>query len=152
MGDVRNAFVYPTSDQYARWQERADELDKSVSEFIIAMTEAGIKELDGLVIDLDDSHDESYLELRRERNSLKRELRRARERIQELEDLSYREERRALRRYVEDNPGASYDEMTDFLRRTVPQRMQLYTQDLYAEVDEDGEHMGWFAEEDPTDG
>ena len=41
--DTQPAMAYPTAEQYARWKARAEELDMSVSEFIQAMVEAGIK-------------------------------------------------------------------------------------------------------------
>jgi hypothetical protein len=42
MAESKHAATYPTQ-QYTRWKNRADELGMSISEFIEAMVEAGMK-------------------------------------------------------------------------------------------------------------
>ena len=125
MGDSRHAATYPSEEQYQRWQDRADDLGMSMSEFMEAMVEAGMKKFDVSV-----EPDETNQELRQQRNELKTELDRARDRIQELEDAVYHGERRTIKRYVEDNPGATYDEVIQHVIDTVPQRVTTHLDDL----------------------
>lgn len=125
MGDSRHAATYPSEQQYQRWQNRADDLGMSLSEFMEAMVEAGMKKFDASV-----EPDETNQELREQRNELKTELDRARNRIQDLEDAVYHGERRTIKRYVEDNPGATYDEIIQHVIDTVPQRVTTHLDDL----------------------
>ncbi|QLG48326.1 hypothetical protein [Natrinema halophilum] len=125
MADSLHAATYSSEDQYQRWQDRADDLGMSMSEFMEAMVEAGMKKFDATV-----EPDETNQELRQQRNELKTELDRARDRIQELEDAVYHGERRTIKRYVEDNPGATYDEVIQHVIDTVPQRVTTHLDDL----------------------
>jgi cytidylate kinase len=63
--DTQPTTVYPANEQHARWKETADEMDMSLSEFVQAMTEAGLKKFE-----VDVESDESLDELRRQRNDL----------------------------------------------------------------------------------
>lgn len=112
-------MTYPTEEQYQRWKERAAEMDMSVSEFMQAMTEAGMKKFNANAVE----PDESASELRRQRNDLKDELEAARERIDKLEHELYGGERRAIVEYVHDNPGATYGEIQQHIIDTVPSRV-----------------------------
>jgi ElaB/YqjD/DUF883 family membrane-anchored ribosome-binding protein len=125
VADSRHAATYPSEDQYQRWQDRADDLGMSMSEFMEAMVEAGMKKFDAAV-----EPDKTNQELREQRNELKTELDRARDRIQELEDAVYHGERRTIKRYVEDNPGATYDDVIQHVIDTVPQRVTTHLDDL----------------------
>jgi ElaB/YqjD/DUF883 family membrane-anchored ribosome-binding protein len=125
MGDSRHAATYPSEEQYQRWQDRADNLGMSISEFVEAMVEAGMKKFDATV-----EPDETNQELREQRNELKTELDRTRDRIQELEDAVYHGERQSIKRYVEDNPGATYDDIIQHVIDTVPQRVTTHLDDL----------------------
>lgn len=125
MEDSCHAATYLSEQQYQRWQDRADDLGMSVSEFMEAMVEAGMKKFDVSV-----EPDETNQELREQRNELKTELDRARDRIQELEDAVYHGERRTIKRYVEDNPGATYDEVIQLVINTVPRRVTTHLDDL----------------------
>jgi len=125
MADSRHAATYPSEEQYQRWQDRADDLGMSMSEFMEAMVEAGMKKFDATV-----EPDETNQELREQRNELKGELDRARNRIQKLEDAVYHGERRTIKRYVEDNPGATYDHIIQHVIDTVPQRVTTHLDDL----------------------
>mgnify|MGYP000695878062 CR=1 FL=1 len=80
MTESQPATTYPTSQQYARWKDRAKDFGMSVSEFIQYMVEAGLKKFDARV-----EADESRQELRQQRNDLKAELEHARDRIDTLE-------------------------------------------------------------------
>lgn len=89
------------------------------------MVEAGMKKFGASV-----EPDETNQELREQRNELKTELDRARDRIQELEDAVYYGERRMIKRYVEENPGAAYEEIIQHVIDTVPQRVTTHLDDL----------------------
>lgn len=128
MADSHHAATYPSEEQYQRWQDRADDLGMSMSEFMEAMVEAGMKKFDVSV-----EPDETNQELRQQRNELKTELDRARDRIQELEDAICHGERRTIKRYVENNPGATYDEVIQHVIDTVPQRVTSHLDDLEGE-------------------
>ena len=89
--DTQPAMTYPTTRQYERWKDRAAEFDMSVSEFMQAMVEAGLKKFDATV-----DPDETNQELREQRNDLKDELDRTRARIRTLEDRLHNDERITL--------------------------------------------------------
>jgi ElaB/YqjD/DUF883 family membrane-anchored ribosome-binding protein len=125
MSDSRHTATYPTEDQYQRWQNRADDLGMSMSEFIESMVEAGLKKFEPTV-----NPDTTKQEVREQRNELKAELDRTRGRIQELEDIVYQGERQTIKRYVQNNPGATYDEIIQYLIDTVPQRVTSHLDDL----------------------
>ncbi|EMA43159.1 hypothetical protein C449_14312 [Halococcus saccharolyticus DSM 5350] len=118
-------MAYPTSDQYDRWKQRANEFDMSVSEFMQAMVEAGMKKFDASV-----EPDETNRELRDQRNDLKDELDRTRERVAELEEQVHRGERAAVRRYVEQNPGTSFGQIVQRVVDTAPERVNRHIEDL----------------------
>lgn len=128
MEDSHHAATYPSEQQYERWEDRADDLGMSISEFMEAMIEAGVKKFDASVEPY-----ETNGELRRQRNDLKTELDRTRNRIRELEDTVYRGERQTIKRYVEDNPGTTYDEIIQHVIDTVPQRVTTHLDDLEGE-------------------
>ncbi|MGQ5515685.1 hypothetical protein [Halococcus saccharolyticus] len=123
--DTQPAMAYPTSDQYDRWKQRANEFDMSVSEFMQAMVEAGMKKFDASV-----EPDETNRELRDQRNDLKDELDRTRERVAELEEQVHRGERAAVRRYVEQNPGTSFGQIVQRVVDTAPERVNRHIEDL----------------------
>jgi predicted RNase H-like nuclease (RuvC/YqgF family) len=77
-------MTYPSKQQHARWKQEAEDMDMSLSEFIQAMTEAGLKKFDAEV-----TPDESLRDLRQQRNELKRELDQTRNRVRELEAQLY---------------------------------------------------------------
>jgi uncharacterized protein YPO0396 len=118
-------MTYLTEDQYDRWKDRAEEFDMSVSEFMQAMVEAGFKKFDATV-----EPDQSNQELREQRNDLNPELDRARERIRSLEDRLHDDERAAVERYVENNPGATFGDITQKIGDTVPKRVNSHLEEL----------------------
>ena len=109
--------TYPTNDQHARWKERAESLDKTMSGFIKEMVEAGMKKFDATV-----EPDATRQELRDQRDDLKAELDHSRKRISKLEDRLMRSDSAEIERYVEEHPGASFEDITAHLRATVPER------------------------------
>ena len=121
--------IYPKEDQRDRWEERADDMGMSLSEFIQAMTEAGMKKFDASV-----QPDESAGELREQRNELKAELDRARERIENLETRLYEGERQTIIQFVEDNPGATFEEIGQHVADTVPIRVSNQLDSLEGEA------------------
>jgi len=92
--------TYPTDQQLARWQERADKRDMSLSEWVSCMVEAGQKKFD-----IEVTPDETSSELRDQRNQLRRELDHARKRVSELEQQLYNDERHEIIDFVQQNPG-----------------------------------------------
>lgn len=128
MAESKHVATYPTHEQYDRWQSRADELGMSTSEFVEAMVEAGMKKFNASV-----TPDETNRELRQQRNELKNELDRARERIQELEDAVYHGERRTIKEYVRANPGTEYDDIIRRVVQTVPERVTVHLDDMEGE-------------------
>lgn len=115
--NTSRATVYPPDEQYERWIDHADEFDMTISGFIANMVEAGLKKFDGTV-----APDETNRELREQRNDLKAELDATRERVSKLEDQLYRSDAAEIRRFVAENPGASFERITDHLRETVSKR------------------------------
>lgn len=126
--NTQPAMAYPTTDQYQQWKDNAEEMDMSVSKFMQAMVEAGRKKFTVDVIP-----DETNHELRQQRNDLKEELAHARGRIEEVEEQLYRGERKVIRRFVEENPGATYGEIGQKIADTVPDRVPQYLEELEGE-------------------
>jgi predicted RNase H-like nuclease (RuvC/YqgF family) len=134
--DKKSAMTYPTPEQYQGWKDDAKEMDMSVSEWMQAMIEAGRKKFDAQV-----EPDESAEQLRRQRNDLKTELERARERIQELETQLHHGEQAVIREFVEENPGATFEDITRHVIDTVPERVNRHLDELEGDalyVDDDG--------------
>lgn len=129
MANTQAAMTYPSEEQYERWKDRAKEMNMSVSEFMQAMIEAGMKKFDATV-----EPDETHRELREQRNDLKHELDNARDRIQRLENRLYHSEREAIRRYVEENPGVTYEEIGQQIIDTAPSRVADHLDVLEGEV------------------
>lgn len=140
--NTQPAMAYPTTEQYKQWKDRAEQMDMSVSEFMKAMTEAGWKKFDANV-----EPDQTNRELREQRNDLKQELERARQRISKLEDQLHHSERAVIRRYVRENPGANYDEIQQYVLKTVPQRVTEHLDELEGEVLRRGPDGGYYHEE-----
>jgi len=130
VSESRHAATYPTEEQYERWQSHADEMDmRSMSEFVEAMVEAGLKKFDARSV----QPDETNQELRQQRNDLKTELDAARRRIQELEDAAYHGERQEIKDFIETNPGASYDEIIQHIIDTIPERVTAHLDQMEGE-------------------
>lgn len=127
--DRAEATTYPKPEQYDRWQARAEEMDMSTSQFIKSMVEAGMKKFDASV-----EPDETNRELREQRNDLKAELDRARERIDDLEERLLDDERAAVREHVEDNPGADFQSVLEHVRETAPGRVNRHLDALEGEA------------------
>ena len=98
------------------------------SEFMQAMVEAGLKRFDATV-----EPDETTCELREQRNNLRDELDYVGGRVEELENRLYQGERTAVRDYIEENPGATYDEIIQHVVDTVLKRVTKHLDDLEGE-------------------
>ena len=122
--DTTTAKAYPTDEQYVRWRERADELDMSTSEFIQNMVEAGMKVDQGLDVAI--QPDESVQELREQRNDMKSEVERLRERVSELEDRLHDRERASIVEYVDEYQMASFEDLLSHVRATAPERVTYH--------------------------
>lgn len=92
--------TYPTDDQLDRWQDAADHRNMSLSEWVSHMVEAGQKKFD-----IEVTPDETSSDLREQRNQLRRELNRTRDRVSQLEQQLYNGERQEIIEFVEQNPG-----------------------------------------------
>jgi ElaB/YqjD/DUF883 family membrane-anchored ribosome-binding protein len=128
--DYKQAATYPSEEQYDRWEGQCEELGmRSMSEFMEAMVEAGLKKFDTSNVE----PDETNRELRQQRNELKAELDRARDRIADLEDAVYHGERQAIKDFVDANPGARYDEIIQHVIDTVPERVTTHLDNMEGE-------------------
>ncbi|WP_058993827.1 hypothetical protein [Haloarcula sp. CBA1127] len=130
--------TYPTEEQYERWEQEADELGMSMSEFVECMVEAGMKKFETSV-----TPDETNQELRKQRNDLKEELEHARNRIDRLENELHHGERGAIHDFVRRNPGATYNEIVQHVIDTAAGRVTsclegLEGEGLQVKTDEDG--------------
>jgi len=147
--DKTMAAAYVPDPLYDRWCDHADDLDESVSQFIIQMVEAGRKQ-----IDLDAVAADSIQQLRTERNDLRNEVQRQRKRIQELERQMEQTSRTDIVEHVEENPGATAPEIIQHVSNTVPGRTvgHLDLMEGRALVNEDGEYyaLNEEADEDET--
>lgn len=136
--ETQPTMTYPSKDQHARWKEEAERMDMSLSEFIQAMTEAGLKKFEVNV-----EPDESVGELRRQRNDLKRELDRARERVGKLEEQLQTREREAIQAFVAKHPGTGLDDIIQEIIETTSDRVPRQVEDMVAVGElqyEDGEY------------
>lgn len=135
-----HAVTYPTSQQYERWKAEADSRDMSISAFMQAMIEAGLKKFDASI-----EPDETNRDLREQRNELKDELDRTRARVQQLEEQLHKDDRATIRAYVEDNPGATWDEIVQHLIDTLPERTTQHLSGMEGETlrVEDGEYYSF---------
>jgi hypothetical protein len=125
MGNNQHVATYPAEDQHHRWEDQADALGMSLSEFVETMVEAGLKKFEPTV-----DPDMTNQELRDQRNELKQELDHARTRIQQLEQTAYHGERRTIKRFVNQNPGVTYDEIMQHIIDTVPRRVTMNLDEL----------------------
>jgi len=116
--DTQPAMCYPSEEQYGKWKTEAQERDMSVSEWMQAMVEAGRKKFGR-----DVEPDKDLAELRQDREELRRELQTARRRVERLENRVYSGERAAIFECLEENPGASYGEIVQYVSVDLPDRV-----------------------------
>jgi len=109
---------YPPEGVWTNWKREADEMDMTLPEYIQSMVAAGRKEFSRNV-----SPDESYLELREQRNHFKKQLRQANQRTQQLEEQLSTGERQAILEYVHSNHGTSYGDIVDHVASSANSRV-----------------------------
>lgn len=127
MTETNPVTTYPSDEQMERWKSRREELGfRSRSAFLEAMIEAGLKKFDAPAT----AEGDEVRELRKQRNNLRDELKRARERIQELEEALYRDEQQEILEYIDTNSGASYEEIVQHVINTVPGRVTEHLEEL----------------------
>jgi hypothetical protein len=130
--------TYPNDGQYERWKQRSDDMGMSLSEWVSSMVEAGSKKFDRTV-----EPDETVGELREQRNDLRNELEAARNRIERLETQVYGGQRGSVLEFIQDNPGATYDDVRKHLIDDVPEDADRHLNALEAEgeIVRDGDHI-----------
>lgn len=128
--------AYPDEETKKRWLRKAEEMGMSQSEWVTAMVEAGLKKFSR-----DVQPDVTRDDLRRKLNDLRKELKRARDRIVELEEQVHLSEREAVLGYLEDNPGAEYRDIVQHIANTANSRVTQLLDRLegdHIEIDEQG--------------
>lgn len=134
MSENSGVTAYPSEEKVERWEEWADSMDLSLSAFIVKMVDTGMREGS-----LDVQPDETWYELREERNTLKDELNEARDHIRHLE-ARQGIERHQVEDYISENPGVTYDELVEHMQNTIPGRLSTHL-DLSRKIRyEDGEY------------
>lgn len=119
--DTATVTTYAPNVVYETWKDHADDLDQSVSKFIVQMVEAGRKQ-----IQLDDVATSSVQDLRRQRDNLQREVKRQRKRVRELERQLHRSAAAEINTFVTNNPGATTPDIIQHVADTVPVRVVSY--------------------------
>lgn len=119
--DTATVTTYPPNAVYETWKAHADELDQSISKFIVNMVEAGRKQ-----IQMDDVATSSVQDLRRQRDDLQREVKRERKRVRELERQLHHSATAEINTFVTNNPGATTPEIIQHVADTVPVRAVSY--------------------------
>lgn len=116
--DKTTVVTYPPESLYESWNDHADDLDMSTSQFIIRMVEAGRKN-----VSMEEASSNSIQELLQQRAALKREVDRQRNRIQDLERQLERTSQSDIVAFVSDNPGACTAQIIQHVADTVPGRV-----------------------------
>jgi predicted nuclease with TOPRIM domain len=133
---MARSATYISEETKQRWLENAKEMGMSESEWVQAMVEAGLKKFSR-----DVQPDETRDGLRRKLNDLRNELKRARDRILELETQVHLSEREAIVEYLEDNPGAEYRDIVQHVVNTANSRVARLLDRMEGddiEIDEQG--------------
>ena len=112
------ATCYPPDELYSQWNEHAQRLNMSISQFIIRMIEAGRKD-----ITPEQDNANSVRTLRQQVTNLQAELERQRERNQDLERQLRHTTHADIVEYVEENPGVSTPRIIQHIADTVPGRV-----------------------------
>lgn len=112
------ATAYVPDELYQSWCEEAEEQDWSTSQYIIRMVEAGRKN-----ISVNDSPSNSVGDLLREKATLKKQMDRQQERIDDLERRLQRTSQSAVVQFIKDNPGVSTPEIIQSVADGVPSRV-----------------------------
>jgi len=114
----KKTTTYPDNEQRKRWEANAEELGMSMSEFVESMVEAGMKSFEVSI-----TPESSVGELRRQRDQCRQQLREAKSRIDDLESRLGTTEQAEIREFIKNNPGATFDEITQHIGSSVPARV-----------------------------
>jgi len=118
MSEDKHVATYVSKDQRSRWDEQAEEMDMTRSAWVRAMVEAGLKKFSR-----DAQPDETKNSLRQKITDLRKELQRARDRIEKLEEQLHLSEQKAILNYIQENPGAEYGSILQHLTNTAHSRV-----------------------------
>ena len=136
--NTTSAHAYPTNDLYESWQEHAERLDMSTSQYIIRMVEAGRKN-----ISMDDGSSGTLRELLQQRATLNRHVERQRDRIDDLERQLNQTSQSEIASFVAENPGVHTPVIIQHVADTVPGRVASHLDALEGDLIErrnDGYH------------
>jgi hypothetical protein len=128
--------AYPSEEVKKKWQQKADEMGMSNSEFVCAMVAAGLKKFNRGI-----QPHETCDDLRQSRNYYRDELESARAKIEDLEKKNDLSEREAILEYLEDNPGAEYRDIVQHIANTANSRVTQLLDRIEGdeiEIDEQG--------------
>ena len=124
-----SAVAYPPQTLYDSWDEHAEDLDMSTSQFIIRMVEAGRQN-----ISMDDASATSTRDLLQERADLKREIQRQRDRIKDLERQLQHSSQSEIVSFITDNPGTTTPDIIQDVADSVPARVASHLDALEGKV------------------
>lgn len=145
MSDTQPAMCYPSERQYGRWKQKADDNGMSVSEFMQAMIEAGIKQLEDISIE----PDETRRELRQDRNEYKQRWETAQQRIEHLESRTNTAERQTIIDFVHDEQSVQLDQIVNEVSSTAGVRVRNHLDVLLGdEIATDGAYYHPIDEDD----
>jgi hypothetical protein len=136
MTQSKHVATYVSEEQFERWQEEAEMMRMSTSEWVNAMVEAGQKKFDR-----DIRPDESKDDLRRRNTGLWQKYQKVREERDHLEDQLLQTERQAIVEYVDENQGCRYKEIARHLSKNRGSRLTRLLDALDGEeieIDEEG--------------
>lgn len=132
----KHAAAHVPEDVHEEWQAEAEKMDASMSKYIKMMVSAGRKKFDRDLVE----PDEDRAELRRQRNDLRDALRDARDRINNLEEQLSETERTEIIEYLEENPGASREDIVQHMLNSTSGRVtRLLTKMEGSEIRVDGQ-------------
>ncbi|MCT9096958.1 hypothetical protein [Haloarchaeobius sp. HME9146] len=114
----KHVATYVEEEQHERWAQHADSMGMSMSEWVQAMVEAGLKKFSRAP-----ASDKTRDELRQQCNDLRSELTHARNRIQTLESQVYASEGNTIVEYVKNNPGTEYPNVVQHVINTANSRV-----------------------------
>lgn len=135
--DKQVATAYPPNELYESWVDHAEDLDMSISQYLIRMVEAGRKQ-----VDMESVATESLHELQSRTSELQAELQHQRKRNRELERQLEFTAYTEVAEFIEANPGAETAEIIQHVADTVPGRVAAHLDLLEGDgfVERDGRY------------
>lgn len=115
---TQHVAAHVPDEVYRTWKAEADSMDVSLSKYVKMMAISGRKKFERTV-----EPDETRADLRKQRNDLRNELRRARNLINELERQLSVTERPDIIEYVEENPGVEQEDIIQHILNTTNGRV-----------------------------